>query len=152
MTGNCGFSPFGFEADSPNADLIGSGLFSRGDALGDLSTLEGFVHASQDRLPLNLHPLLGHMSSRISIAGRDSRPLCEDELKRQDFLLERELDAGAGGISFGLMYEPDRYAPYAELKRAALIAKKYDRPLAVHARACSARQHLLPSTLRRPRA
>lgn len=73
VTGNCGFSPFGFEADSPNADLIGSGLFSRGDALGDLSTLEGFVHASQDRLPLNLHPLLGHMSSRISIAGRDSR-------------------------------------------------------------------------------
>lgn len=138
VTGNCGFSPFGFEADSSNAALIGSGLFSRGDALGDLSTLEGFVHASQDRLPLNLHPLLGHMSSRISIAGRDSRPLCEDELKRQDFLLERELDAGAGGISFGLMYEPDRYAPYAELKRAALIAKKYDRPLAVHARACSA--------------
>ncbi len=137
VTGNCGFSPFGYEADTPHKALIGSGLFSHGDAQGDLSTLPGYMQAS-GAIPVNVVPLLGHMSSRISIAGYENRALSPDELARQDALLERELEAGAAGVSFGLMYEPDRYAPYEELKRAALLAKKYDRPVSVHARACSA--------------
>lgn len=137
VTGNCGFSPFGYDAQTPHKALMGSGLFSHGDAQGELSTLSGWMAAS-GKPPVNIHPLLGHMSSRISIAGYENRPLTEDELKAQDALLRRELDAGAAGISFGLMYEPDRYAPYEELKRAALIAKEYDRPITVHARACSA--------------
>ena len=36
------------------------------------------------------------------------------------------------------MYEPDRYAPYEELRRAARMAQRYGRVLTVHARACSA--------------
>lgn len=138
VTGNCGFSPFGWEKDTCHKALIGSGLFSLADAQGDVSTLNGFCRASRDRLPVNLHPLLGHMTGRICQAGYQNRSLQEEELKRFDRLMERELDMGAGGISFGLMYEPDRYAPYEELKRAALIAKKYNRPVTVHARACSA--------------
>lgn len=136
VTGNCGFSPFGYEKGTPHEALLGSGLFTHGDAQGDLSTLYGYMAAS-GKLPMNVVPLLGHMSSRISIAGYENRALTGDELSRQDALIRRELDAGAAGISFGLMYEPDRYAPYEELKRAALIAKQYDRPVTVHARACS---------------
>jgi len=138
VTGNCGFSPFGWEADSRYKSLIGSGLFDNEKAEGDVSNLSGFCRAAQGRLPLNIHPLVGHMSSRISLAGYQSRPLSPQETARQDRLLERELDMGAGGISFGLMYEPDRYASYEELKRAALLAKRYGRPVTVHARACSA--------------
>ena len=137
VTGNCGFSPFGYDSATPHRALIGSGLFAQGDAEGDLSTLEGYMAASGD-IPVNIVPMLGHMSSRISLTGYDSRSLTEDELKRQDALISRELEAGAAGISFGLMYEPDRYAPYEELKRAALIAKRFGRPVTVHARACSA--------------
>ncbi|MEG2207900.1 MAG: amidohydrolase family protein [Clostridia bacterium] len=137
VTGNCGFSPFGYERGTKHEPLIGSGLFTHGDAQGDLSTLSGFM-AAAGALPVNLHPLLGHMSSRVSLAGYETRALTADELRAQDALLERELEAGAAGLSFGLMYEPDRYATYDELKRAALLAKKYDRPLTVHARACSA--------------
>lgn len=138
VTGNCGFSPFGWEADSPHQALIGSGLFSLEKAEGELSTLNGFCRSGEGKLPVNIHPLLGHMSGRISLAGYQNRMLSQDELKRQDRLLERELDMGAGGVSFGLMYEPDRYAAYDELKRAALLCKKYGRPVTVHARACSA--------------
>lgn len=112
VTGNCGFSPFGWEADSRYRSLIGSGLFDNEKAEGDVSTLSGFCKAAQGRLPLNIHPLVGHMSSRISLSGYQNRPLSEQEVARQDRLLERELDMGAGGISFGLMYEPDRYASY----------------------------------------
>ncbi|MDD3334392.1 MAG: amidohydrolase family protein [Eubacteriales bacterium] len=137
VTGNCGFSPFGYDKDTSHKALIGSGLFAQGDAEGELSTLGGWMDASGTPY-VNIIPMLGHMSSRISLAGYENRPLSEDELKKQDALLRRELDAGAAGISFGLMYEPDRYAPYEELKRAAKIAKEYGRIVTVHERACSA--------------
>ena len=38
VTGNCGFSPFGYDSATPHKALIGSGLFCQGDAEGDLST------------------------------------------------------------------------------------------------------------------
>lgn len=138
VTGNCGFSPFGWEADTPHKVLIGSGLFTLADAPDTVNTLNGFCKACEGKLPVNLHPMLGHMSGRISVSGFAPRALHANESDKLNRLLERELDMGAGGISFGLMYEPDRYAPYEELKDAALLAKKYDRPVTVHARACSA--------------
>jgi len=38
VVGNCGFSPFGYEAGTPYKALLGSGLFHTGDARGDFST------------------------------------------------------------------------------------------------------------------
>ncbi|MBN2051631.1 MAG: amidohydrolase family protein, partial [Spirochaetales bacterium] len=138
VTGNCGFSPFGYEENSPHLDLLGSGLFSRGAfEKEDFSHLQGFVEACGNP-PLNILPIYGHMSSRISISGYANRELTPEEVKRQNALLERTLEEGAAGVSFGLMYEPDRYAPYEELKRAAEIASRRGKIVTVHARACSA--------------
>lgn len=137
VTGNCGFSPYGYEKDTGFAHLIGSGLFTVGDAEGDFSTLNGFAQACT-QLPLNIVPLYGHMSGRIGICGYDSRALSESELKRLDAVMEQALSDGAAGVSLGLMYEPDRYAPFEELKRAAEIVAKHGKLLTVHARACSA--------------
>ena len=137
VAGNCGFSPFGWEADTPHRALIGSGLFSLLPDAPDVHDLPGFA-AACGRPPVNLLPLYGHMSGRISLAGYDPRPLTAEELDRLDDLMASALEAGAGGISLGLMYEPDRYAPYEELRRAARMAQRYGRVLTVHARACSA--------------
>ena len=137
VAGNCGFSPFGWEADTPHRALIGSGLFSLPPDAPDMHDLPGFLSAC-GRPPVNLLPLCGHMSGRISLAGYDPRPLTAEELDRLDGLMASALEAGAGGISLGLMYEPDRYAPPEELRRAARMAQRYGRVLTVHARACSA--------------
>lgn len=137
VAGNCGFSPFGWQADTPHRALIGSGLFSLPTDTPDVHDLPGFM-AACGRPPVNLLPLYGHMSGRISLAGYDPRPLSLQELDRLDGLMADALEAGAGGVSLGLMYEPDRYATYEELRRAALMARRYDRVLTVHARACSA--------------
>ena len=136
VTGNCGFSPFGYGEDTACREYLGSGLFSLRDN-PDASTVTGFAEAAT-ALPVNLVPLYGHMSGRIGICGYDSRALTEDELKRTDALMEQALIDGAAGISLGLMYEPDRYAPYAELKRAAQIAAKHGKILTIHGRANSA--------------
>lgn len=137
VTGNCGFSPFGFDKGTQYEHLLGSGLFENVGKHGDPSTLAGFASACGSTA-VNIVPLYGHMSGRIGIAGYDSRELTEKELARQDEITEQALIDGAAGISFGLMYEPDRYAPYSELKRAAKLAAKHDKLITVHARACSA--------------
>ncbi len=137
VTGNCGFSPFGYDKDTKHKELLGSGLFTLGDVEGDTSTLPAFADAVK-KLPLNIVPLYGHMSGRIGISGYDSRELTEYELTHFDEIIEKALTDGAAGISFGLMYEPDRYAPYEELKRAAAICAKHGKILTIHGRACSA--------------
>lgn len=137
VTGNCGFSPFGFDSNTQYRNLLGSGLFTLGDAEGDTSTLPAFEKTIKN-LPLNIVPLYGHMSGRIGISGYDSRALTEEELTHFDGIIEQALLDGAAGISFGLMYEPDRYAPYDELKRAAQICAKHGKILTIHGRACSA--------------
>jgi N-acyl-D-amino-acid deacylase len=137
VTGNCGFSTYGYDSDTQYKSLLGSGLFTLGDVEGDTSSLPAFSEAIKN-LPLNIVPLYGHMSGRIGISGYDSRALTEEELKHLDEIIEQALLDGAAGISFGLMYEPDRYAPYEELKRAAAICAKHGKILTIHGRANSA--------------
>ncbi len=137
VTGNCGFSPFGFEADTPHYGLLGSGLFEMGETFGDYSAFAGWRAAAEKTTPLNLVPLQGHGSVRIGIAGYENRPLTPDEMKRHDAKLTESFDQGVFGLSYGLMYEPDRYAPPEELESAARLTAARGGILTVHARAFS---------------
>jgi len=138
VSGNCGFSPFGFETGTPYYHLLGSGLFDMGETFGDYSTFSGWRAAAEKTAPLNLVPLQGHGSVRIGISGYDNRPLTPDELQRHNAKLEESFDQGVFGLSYGLMYEPDRYAPWEELDEAARITAQRGGILTVHERACSA--------------
>ena len=69
VCGNCGFSPFGFEAGTPYYNLLGSGLFEMGETFGDYSTFAGWRAAAEKTTPVNLVPLQGHGSVRIGLAG-----------------------------------------------------------------------------------
>ena len=60
-------------------------------------------------------------------------------------ILEDNLKSGAAGISLGLMYEPGIYAPLSEIKKVADLCVKYDRILAVHAKAESKVSMAYPS-------
>lgn len=138
VVGNCGFSPFGYDAGTPYKHLLGSGLFQVGDAQGDFSSFAGWCDAAASLTPLNMVPLQGHGPMRIGICGYENRPLTAQETKRRDAILEQSLTDGAFGASFGLMYEPDRYATADELEGAARIVAKHGGVLTVHERACSA--------------
>lgn len=137
VTGNCGFSPFGYEKDTRFASLLGGGLFETGDAKGDFSEFSGWCAAAKNRLPLNLVPLLGHGSVRIGLCGYENRFLTADEMALHNDKIEQAFDQGVFGLSLGLMYEPDRYAAQDELIKAAEITAKRGGLLSVHARACS---------------
>lgn len=138
VVGNCGFAPFGYDPATPYLHLMGSGLFSVGDAPGDFSGYAGWKTEAQKRTPLNLAPLQGHGPIRIGICGYENRPLTQEETRRRDAVLEQSFAQGVFGASFGLMYEPDRYATADELEGAARIVAKHGGVLTVHERACSA--------------
>ena len=138
ITGNCGLSAVGFEADSPHADKVGGGLFSFHETTGVYPTVSEFFTSIDGNTPCNIAVLAGHCSARASVAGYANRPLTEEERKRMLGIMENAMKEGACGLSLGLMYEPGIYADINELKDVARLCEKYNRPMTVHPRACSA--------------
>ncbi len=138
ISGNCGISAVGFDKESPYADKMGAGLFGFSGTTGIYPTTREYFDAVDGNMPCNLALLAGHCTARTSVAGYENRPLTSDERERMLELLEQALKDGACGLSLGLMYEPGIYADIDELKDVAKLCEKYDRPLTVHPRACSA--------------
>lgn len=136
ITGNCGLSAVGFEADTPYKDKIGGGLFSYSDdTTGVYPDVESYFSAIEGNTPCNIALLLGHCSARASVAGDSNRKLSPEEIERMKAILEKGLRQGACGLSLGLMYVPGIYADVPELREVAKLCEKYDRPMTVHPRA-----------------
>lgn len=138
VTGNCGLSAVGFDSDSQHVDKVGGGLFSYNDTTGVYPTVSAFFSAIDRNTPCNIAVLAGHCTARTSVAGYENRPLTDTERTKMLDLMENAIRDGACGLSLGLMYEPGIYAGIDELKDVAKLCEKYDRPMTVHPRACSA--------------
>ena len=138
ITGNCGLSAVGFEPHTQYIDKIGGGLFSFNDTTGVYPSVSEFFSAIDGKTPCNIAVLAGHCSARASVSGYENRSLNDDERRRMLDIMENALKEGACGLSLGLMYEPGIYAGIEELKDVARLCEKYDRPMTVHPRACSA--------------
>lgn len=135
VTGNCGFSAAGYQENSPFNDQVGGGLFSNdGNDYGDFLKWSKKVDKN---VPLNLLSLAGHGTLRIGINSKKSGKLTDEQMLEMEKILEKTLDSGAAGLSYGLMYEPGQFAPYEELERLAGIVKKHNKIITFHARACS---------------
>ena len=138
VTGNCGLSAVGFESQTRHVDKVGGGLFSFHETTGRYPSVSEFFSAIDGNTPCNIAVLAGHCTARASVAGYENRPLTDNEHKRMLEIMEDALKEGACGLSLGLMYEPGIYAGIDELKDVARLSEKYDRPMTVHPRACSA--------------
>jgi N-acyl-D-amino-acid deacylase len=138
ITGNCGLSSIGFESESRYIDKLGGGLFSFTDTTGKYGYASDFFSAIDHKNPCNIAVLAGHCSVRAGILGFEKRPLTKQEEEKMLFILRKNLEEGACGISLGLMYEPGLYADTAELKKVAQLCEEFQKPLTVHPRAQSA--------------
>ena len=63
VTGNCGLSAVGFEADSQYADKVGGGLFSYTDTTGVYPRVSDFFDAVDRNSPCNIAVLAGHCTA-----------------------------------------------------------------------------------------
>ena len=67
----------------------------------------------------NYVPLVGHGTLRVAAMGMDDREPTDAEQARMAHLLEEALDAGAFGMSTGLIYPPGTYSKTDELVELA---------------------------------
>ena len=111
ITGNCSFSPFGSDEDTPHSDKISGGLF------GDTNpcSFSEFKRRAEGRLYVNFVPLIGQGSVRTGLTGYDPTPLTPELIEKELAHVREAMEGGAFGGSFGFMYEPDRYAKEDEI-------------------------------------
>jgi N-acyl-D-aspartate/D-glutamate deacylase len=119
VVGNCGFS-------------LAPVAAARRDELGQLlerlfppvelhwaTSAELFDALDRRGSVTNWAPLVGHNTLRVAAAGTHDRPLSEAEWPVAERLLDEALDAGAYGLSSGLIYPPGVFADTEELVRLA---------------------------------
>lgn len=78
--------------------------------------------------------LVGHGSLRGAVVGFGDRDPSPQEMEEMKALLAHELEAGAFGMSLGLIYPPSAYAKQEELVELAKVLKEHDALLTVHMR------------------
>ena len=120
ISGNCGLSPFPL-TDHNRAHL--QDLYRRYGIKLDWDDFRSY----RARLPqdsLKLVPLCGHNTLRASVAGYDKKELSRGELMEMCRVLERELSAGAAGLSAGLLYTPGCFSDRHEITELLRITSQ----------------------------
>lgn len=123
VVGNCGFSPMPV-SDAYLEDLRGfalavpAGLDFRWRSVREyLDALDG------EGLAVNVIQLVGHGALRVAVMGFARRPPSGRELAVMQRWLAEGLEAGAWGLSTGLIYAPGSYATTEELVAIARAAR-----------------------------
>jgi N-acyl-D-amino-acid deacylase len=83
---------------------------------------------------LNVAVLVGHGTLRAGVMGLDQRPPSTDELDRMRDWVRESMQAGAVGLSTGLVYEPGRYAQTEEIVALAREVEPFGGVYATHMR------------------
>ena len=111
VVGNCGFGA----APHALAVLLASALHP-GHELPEWEGYSGYLsRLEQEPASVNVAALVGHGVVRGSVMGTDNRRPVTAELAAMCLEIEEGMEAGALGMSTGLIYEPGRYADTAEL-------------------------------------
>jgi len=132
LSGNCGDTVAPVTAKGRAAvelSLASSGLVAR------WTTFAGYL-GEVERQPLgpNVAFLVGHGTLRASVLGMADRAATLDELDEMLALLGEALDAGAFGLSSGLIYAPGMHAPADELVALVVATARRGGLYATHVR------------------
>ena len=135
VTGNCGFSIAGYKEGTPYLNEIGGGLFEGSPK--DFGSFKKWGETIDGKCPVNILSLVGHGTIRISLNSKNSNKLNERQMEDLEYIVDKSLSEGAAGVSFGLMYEPGRFAPSDEIIKIAKVVKRHNKIVSFHARAYS---------------
>ena len=145
ITGNCGTSilpslpensreivQYFFDDTSMFSQVV---LNEKDRSLDGLYGVEEYARAvAAHGCTANYGQLVGHGTLRGAVMGFVDRDPEPEEMEQLKDLLERELKAGAFGMSLGLIYPPSAFCKREELVELAKVLKKYDALLTVHMR------------------
>lgn len=132
VTGNCGLSPFPVTPENKeHLEILyhDYGFPLTWEKYGDY--METCRNVS---CRLSLVPLVGHNTLRAAVRGYDKGACSGRELENMCYLLDRELCAGAAGLSFGLLYTPGIFAQEDEIAALMKVAAGKNKVCTAHLR------------------
>lgn len=85
-------------------------------------------------LPLHVGSLIATGTLKAAIKGYGKGPFTGPEMEQAKAYIREGLEAGAAGLSMGIMYQPECYSARAEIQELISAAAHFGRPLACHIR------------------
>jgi dihydroorotase/N-acyl-D-amino-acid deacylase len=132
VVGNCGMSPFPLSSALELAAWAGGGGDEIGPAFVDFADFLDRLDAT--RPAVNLAALIGHGSVRELTIGPSPRAPDDDELASMCRIVDEAMEAGAIGLSTGLIYAPGIHAATDEVVALAARAGRAGGLYASHIR------------------
>lgn len=113
-----------------------AGLDGDSDKLSwDWENTEGYLNLlEKSSIGPNMSYLVPHGNVRMEVLGLDNRQPSKEDIQEMKRVLERELKAGAVGLSSGLIYMPCAYGHTEEIIELCKVAAKHDKVFVVHQR------------------
>lgn len=134
VIGNCGFSPAPCGPETAQLQELAAQVLGKGTPW-NYRTMNAWMQELRGlRLRQNVSVLVGHGAVRCAVMGFADRPANEDELQCMEGLVKEAMEAGATGMSLGLIYAPGAWARQEELIRLARVVGHYGGLLVPHMR------------------
>ncbi|MGF7031102.1 N-acyl-D-amino-acid deacylase [Paenibacillus mucilaginosus] len=136
VVGNCGLAPAPLVPE--RAELLQSyvqPVLGRTDWAWPWETLPGYMDTLARCGPSShVATYAAHGALRIAVMGFDNRPAAPHELERMKQLLAEGMQAGAIGLSIGLLYAPGSYTSKEELAELCSVLPRYGGLFSTHIR------------------
>jgi len=136
VIGNCGMSPA--PVNPVHLDLLQrqwGAISQQPEITWFWRTFKEYLETVQNGgLGINLASLAGHASLRLAVMAMDDHPPTGSELKQMQGLLEEAMQAGAFGLSTGLVYPPGCFAATDEIISLCQVVARYHGFYATHIR------------------
>jgi len=136
ILGNCGMSPAPVLEDRLDEMRHYWGAISdQAEVSWEWRTFDGYLQSLQaGGLAINVGSLAGHAALRIATMGYEARDPSAAELDKMKELLTEAMEAGAFGLSTGLVYPPGCFAGTQEVITLCRVAARYNGLYASHVR------------------
>ncbi|NJD59920.1 MAG: amidohydrolase [Anaerolineales bacterium] len=136
LIGNCGMSPAPV-AESHQVELkrYWGPISEQADVTWSWRTFGEYLDTlEQGGLGINIASLAGHGALRMAVVGLEECAPSKAELERMQVMLEEALQAGAVGLSTGLVYPPGCFAKTEEIIALGKVVARYHGFYASHIR------------------
>lgn len=140
IVGNCGHSVAPVPTDDELRDSLRAyvepvlGHWDGDASFGYRDIPEYYEVIRSAQQSVNVGALVGHGLLRINVMGFSDRQAAADEIREMQRLLREALEAGALGLSLGLMYTPGCFAHRDELLALAQTVQSYGGVVTSHIR------------------
>ena len=135
VTGNCGLSAAPLSKDSKELiDLIIPPQFKEKISISWSSFDEYLREVEKMKIGVNIAPLVGHNTIRGYVLGLGDNELTSNGLNEMKELIREAMEAGAFGMSTGLIYDPGVFTETEEIIELAKVVAEYGGIYASHIR------------------